>query len=66
MEPIVAQLLGIYLGIDNLPGVLTYIGVLLVMVGIFSIQNFAQSRKRTLSFEEEQTALDLGRIKIEK
>ena len=66
MEPIVAQALGVYLGIDNLPGVLTYLGVILVIIGIYRIQKFARESKKNFSPEEEQTALDLGRLKIEE
>jgi hypothetical protein len=45
LEPFFAQTLGCLMGIDNYPGILTVIGTVVVLVGVFELEQ--GNRKRT-------------------
>ena len=45
LEPFISQLFGYYFEIDKAPGFLTYLGTLIVIVGIFSIQSASKVEK---------------------
>ena len=53
LEPFTSQIFGYYFGIDKAPGFLTYLGTLIDIVGIFSIQQASKIGK--ISTEKEAT-----------
>ena len=66
LEPLVAQALGTYLGIDNFPGILTLIGMSIVIFGIVKIQKSSQNRRKIAIQGDHATALDLARDHIQE
>jgi drug/metabolite transporter (DMT)-like permease len=45
IEPVLGQLIGVYLKIDEPPGALTYVGVILIIIAINIIQKGSAGNK---------------------
>lgn len=48
LEPIVAQLLGYYLGIDKLPGYMTVVGTIITLLGIIIIDHTVRKKQKIM------------------
>jgi len=46
LEPIVAQILGCWFGVDHIPGLMTLFGGLIISVGVFYINQGAKVKQR--------------------
>ena len=57
LEPFIAQALGYFLGLDSIPGLLTFLGTLLTVVGIFALQKGAKDRKKNQLDNESEGIL---------
>ena len=46
IEPVIGQMMGYWLGIDEIPGALTWIGTFIVLAGILAI-SYADKQRKT-------------------
>ena len=53
LEPLISQLLGVYWGIDEVPGLLTWLGVAIVMLAINLLHHGAGLKEKEKQLQDE-------------
>ena len=52
VEPVLGQIIGVYMEIDHKPGVMTYVGVVLIMVAINVIHKGSPKNRQEITMTE--------------